>query len=101
MSGLTNPALKAALLGRWERADSPEAPLTVGQRDAINELGRWCESRQLPSDVSYKIITISSKRIPCSVSNLRFGPGPRAQTGRCKRDKEKTKVPILLTFYSI
>ena len=53
MSGLTNPALKAALLGRWERADSPEAPLTPGQRDAINELGRWCESRQLPSDVSF------------------------------------------------
>ncbi len=52
MSGLTNPALKAALLGRWERADSPEAPLSVGQRDAINELGRWCEVRQLPTDVS-------------------------------------------------
>jgi hypothetical protein len=51
MSGLTNPALKAALLGRWERADSPEAPLSVGQRDAINELGRWCEVRQLPTDV--------------------------------------------------
>lgn len=52
MSGLTNPALKAALLGRWERADSPEAPLTFGQRDAVSELGRWCEIRQLPSDVS-------------------------------------------------
>ena len=51
MSGLTNPALKAALVGRWERADSPEAPLSVGQRDAINELGRWCEVRQLPTDV--------------------------------------------------
>ena len=51
-SGLTNPALKAALLGRWERADSPEAPLTSGQRDAVNEIGRWCEVRQLPTDVS-------------------------------------------------
>lgn len=51
MSGLTNPALKAALLGRWERAESPEAPLSVGQKDAVNELGRWFEARALPTDV--------------------------------------------------
>ena len=51
MSGLTNPALKAALLGRWERAESPEAPLTSGQKDAVNELGRWFEARPLPTDV--------------------------------------------------
>lgn len=56
-SGLTNPALKAALLGRWERADSPEAPLTSGQRDAVNEIGRWCEVRQLPTDVR-RLMTI-------------------------------------------
>jgi hypothetical protein len=48
---LTNPALKAALLGRWERAESPEAPLTEGQREAVNQLAKFCQVRQLPPDV--------------------------------------------------
>jgi len=66
MSSSVNPALKAALLGRWERAESPEAPLTSSQRDSVFELMRHCEGRPLPNEVKNFLIHFVSFLLSCS-----------------------------------